>query len=878
MNMKKSIFATLLSAVVLLLAGSYALDAKTAAVIKPYDLRCNYHSEPIGIDQTSPMLSWKIESNVNNILQTAYQILVSSSLEKLDNGEADLWDSGKVNSSQFTGIVYSGAELQSRCKYFWKVRIWTADDKVTEWSDAASFEMGLLHESDWWGGWIAYSAGMPGRILYYKATVAYGKKPVKEARIYIAGLGFYELEINHKKVGDHVLDPAQATYSKTIYYATYDVSDCFTEEANTIVVAVAPGWYGSPKLRMQMHVLFEDGTQAALTAGDMRTITTGTTMYSTVYDGEIYDGREENPELYQPYRPAGLMNKVWGFAYNTDEPVGKMVSQQVEPIKVVESFAPASISEPEPGVYVVDAGRNLAGWAALSVEGMGGKQVTLSYAETIRDNGLVNQDNLRNAKARDSFIPADDAKMTWEPKFTYHGFRFVQIEGLDKAPSIDDVQIKVVRSAVEKVSSFNCGNQLLNDINTMVVNTEASNLHSVPTDCPQRDERMGWLNDLTVSLYIAAFNFDMSNFFPKFFHDICDTQGEDGTITCVAPFRFGARPADPVCASFLLFAYESYKFYGNKNLIVDGFDNMKGWVDYLYSRTDNGIVNYSYYGDWCPPREFLVHPDSGVSKYTPGLYISSGYLYYCATILSQMAEVAGRKSEVAKYKAMAEEVAAAMNREYWDESAGGYGTNNQSANAFALFLGIVPEKNIQRVVDNLVEDVKAHDYHLTTGNLCTKYLMEMLTEYGHADVAYKVATQTTYPGWGFMLANGATTLWERWEYLTGDAMNSHNHPMMGSIGSWFYKYLAGINPEFDHPAFEHFIIKPYIIDGLGFAEGEMNTVKGKIRSAWKTKGRNVTLEVTIPAGTSATVYIPSAKGFTPKEVGSGQYTFKSTWK
>lgn len=873
--MKRSLIVTFLSAVVIFLAGNHALDARTVAVVKPYDLKCNYHSEPIGVDQMKPLLGWKIESNVDNTVQTAYQILVSSSPEKLERGEADLWDSGKVESSQFTGIPYDGAELQSRCRYYWKVRIWTGDGNATSWSDAASFEMGLLHESDWWGGWVAYSAGMPGRVLYYKATVAYGRKPVKDARIYIAGLGYYELEINHKKVGDHVLDPAQATYSKTIYYATYDVSDCFTEDANTIVVAVAPGWYGTPKLRMQMHVLFEDGTQAALTSGDMRAVSTGPTMYSTVFDGEHFDAREGNPELYTPYKPALLMNKLWAFAYNTDEPVGRMVSQQVEPIKVVESFAPAAVTEPAPGVFVVDAGRNLAGWISLSVEGMGGKEVTLRYAETVRDNGLANQDNLRNAKATDSFIPADDARITWEPKFTYHGFRFVQIDGLQKTPSADDIRIKAVRSSVEKISSFNCSNQLLNDINTMVVNTESSNLHSVPTDCPQRDERMGWLNDLTVSLYIAAFNFDMSNFFPKFFHDICDTQGEDGTITCVAPFRFGARPADPVCASFLLFAYESYKFYGNKSLIVDGFDNMKDWVDYLYSRTDHGIVNYSYYGDWCPPREFLAHPDGGVSKYTPGLYISTGYLYYCATLLSQMAEVAGRKPEAARYKAMAEETAAAINREYWDEAAGGYAANNQASNAFALFLGIVPEKNVSRVVDNLVEDVKAHDYHLTTGNLCTKYLMEMLTEHGHVEEAYRIATQTTYPGWGFMLANGATTLWERWEYLTGDAMNSHNHPMMGSIGSWFYKYLAGINPEFKHPAFEHFTIKPCIVKDLDFAEGEMDTVKGKVRSAWHRKGRSLTLEVTIPAGTSATVFIPSSKGYTSKEVGSGYHTFKT---
>jgi len=853
----------------------FSASAKDVKVTQVVDLQCNYQTEPLGIDQEQPQLSWKLKSNASNVLQTAYQVLVASSLDALAADNGDLWDSGKQESSQSTGVIYAGKQLNSRGRYYWKARIWEKDGTVTEWSEPTFFEMGLLHESDWWGGWIGYAGGMPGRVIYFKATAAYGGKKVKDARIYIAGLGFYELEINHKKVGDRVLEPAQSTYSKTVYYSTYDITDCFDQDNNTIVIAVCPGWYGTPKLKMQMHVFFEDGTQDAMTSGNLRGISTGSTMYSTVYDGEVYDAREENPDLYKPFIPVALMNKVWGLAYNTDEPVGKMVSQQIEPIKVVEELVPVSITEPQKGVYVVDAGRNLAGWAQLTVSGMGGKKVTMRFAETVRENGLINQDNLRNAKVEDSFIPADDQPFTWEPKFTYHGFRFVQIDGLEKAPSVDDIRIKVVRSSVARTARFSCSNDLLNRIDQMVVNTEASNLHSVPTDCPQRDERMGWLNDLTVRIDQAMYNFDMSRFYPKFFWDIVDTQGEDGTITCVAPFRFGMRPADPVCASFLLFAYNCYKFYGNKSLIIDGFDCMKGWVDYLHSRTQDGIVDYSYYGDWCPPREFLMSPDNGVSKYTPGKYISSGYLCYCAKILSQMAEVAGRPEDAEKYSKLSSEIAAAINRTYYNEQTGGYAENNQAANSFALFLGIVPEDKVAKVVENLAADVKAHDYHLTTGNLCTKYLLEQLTEHGHAEEAYKIATQTTYPGWGFMLENGATTLWERWEYLTGDAMNSHNHPMMGSVGSWFYKYVAGIQPEFDRPAFEHINIKPYVFAEMDHAEGELQTVKGKVSSSWTKKGKTLSLDVEIPAGTTATVGIPSRKGYTYQEVGSGKHHFTS---
>lgn len=841
-------------------------------------LECNYQAAPLGIDDAHPQFSWRIVSNTENTMQTAYQILVSSSRELLSADEGDVWDSGKQLSAKSAGVTYDGKELKSRRKYYWKVRMWTDKKTVTDWSEPAFFEMGLLNERDWVGGWIGYAGGMPGRVLYFKNTFAPGKK-VKEARVYIAGLGFYELEINHKKVGNHVLDPAQSTYSKHIYYATYDVSDCFNAaEPNTIVVTVAPGWYGTPRLRFQMHALLEDESEILVTSNELRAITTGPTMYSSVYDGERFDAREENPETYKPSYPQGLMNKLWGFAYNTDEPVGRMVSQQVEPIEIVETLTPVSIREPAHHIYVADAGRNLAGWAALRVSGMSGRKVTLRFAETLSDNGLVNQDNLRNAKAEDSFILDSDEPQFWEPKFTYHGFRYVQIEGLDKAPGKEDLKIKVVRTAVQRTGHFSCSNQLLNDIYRMVVNTESANLHSIPTDCPQRDERMGWLNDLTARIDQEIYTFNMARFYPKFFLDVVDTQDENGTITCAAPFRFGARPADPVCVSFLLMAYKSYQFYGNAQLIRKHFDDMKAWIDYLYSRTNNGIVDYSYYGDWCPPDAFAVTPGSAVSRDTPGLFMSTGYLYYGATLLSEMAKVTGRSADASRYASMAAEIAIAFNREYWNESTGGYASNNQASNSFALFLGIVPKDKIQRVVDNLAADVKAHGYHLTTGNLCTKYLLEQLTEHGHAEEAYRIATQTTYPSWGFMLANGATTLWERWEYLTGDAMNSHNHPMMGSVGSWLYKYVVGINPDFDHPAFEHFTIRPYIFTEMDFAEGELKTVKGTIRSAWKKKGHTLMLEVTIPANSRATVVLPSAKGDIVHEVGSGEHRFKSILK
>ena len=868
-------------------------------MLKIVGLTCEYATNPIGLDLKSPRLSWQIESEQRGILQTAYQILVSGSPEELSQNKGDIWDSSRINTDASAGISYNGAELSSGTRYYWKVRVWTNDNRESEWSEPSFFEMGLLKPEDWKSDWIAYVPGIPGKVLYFKTT--FNKdKPVKRARAYLSGLGFYEMHINKKKVGDHVLEPAQSTYSRRIYYSTYDVTGYLSEDTNVILVSVAPGWYGTPSLRIQLEITYSDGSRTWITSNDMRHVTTGPVVYSTIFDGEGYDARLARADLYKPGVPVGLMNKDWAWAHNTDDPGNNMVSQKLEPIKVVDTIVPTIINEPVPGIYVIDAGRNLAGWAALTVKGKEGTKISLKFAESLYENGLVNQENLRNAKAEDTYILNGKGVESWHPSFTYHGFRYIQVEGFPYRPQPGDIRVHVVRSAVARTGKFACSNKLLNDIHQMIVNTEASNLHSVPTDCPQRDERMGWLNDLTVRIEQAIYNFNMSRFYPKFIDDVEDTQNSDGSITCVAPFRFGMRPADPVSASYLLLAWKCYEFYGDERVVREHYAGMKAWVDFLYSRTENGIVNYSYYGDWCPPKEFGDASNSAVSKNTPGKMISTGYLYYCAKIISDMARITGNKADQNYYKQLAARTAKAFNDTYWNGQLGGYASNNQASNSFALYMGLVDQKNVPGVVSNLAEDVKRHGYHLTTGNLCTKYLMEMLTEHGYAEVAYKIAAQTTYPGWGYMLANGATTLWERWEYATGDAMNSHNHPMMGSVDSWFYKYVLGIKPDINYPAFQKFTIRPVIFNELDFAEGELITVKGVIKSAWRKSNGILSLNVTIPANTTARICIPAKNagaiteggekltkikelvilpgeedGYVVLQAGSGDYRFKT---
>jgi alpha-L-rhamnosidase len=566
--------------------------------LKVLDLKCEYASDPIGLDEQSPQLSWRMESVNRGVLQTAYQIIVASTPENLALDRGDIWDSEKISASRSSGVSYQGKELTSRERYYWKVRIWDSKNNLSNWSEPAFFEMGLLKQEDWNADWIGFAPGRSGQVLYFKHCLHIDKE-VRKARAYVSGIGYYEFHINGKKAGDHVLDPATCDYNKRVYYATYDIAD-FLEKENAFVVTVGPGWYGIPKLKMLVELSYADGTFESFSSNDMRTVTTGPITRSSIYDGETYDAREETPDFYTSLIPSFLMNDKWGFAPLADDPGGRMVSQKMEPIKITATLIPEIIREPVQGIYVIDAGQNLAGWASLKVRGEKGMVITLKFAETLYKNGTVNQENLRSAKALDTYILRGEGEEQWEPAFTYHGFRYIQVEGFPYAPKIGDISVKVVRSAVNPVGKFNCSSDLLNRIHKMVVSTEASNLHSIPTDCPQRDERMGWLNDLTVRIEQALYNFDLSRFYSKFIDDIGDTQGEDGRITDTAPYRYGSKPADPVSASYLLLAFKSYEFYGNEKIVREHYKGMKAWVDYLNSRTEDGIVNYSYYGDWCP--------------------------------------------------------------------------------------------------------------------------------------------------------------------------------------------------------------------------------------------------------------------------------------
>ncbi len=831
------------------------------------DLRCEYTENPLGLDVRQPQFSWRLHDHRRNQDSSAYHILVSSNPEELRNNQGTKWDSGKVTSNAQMSVCYEGLSLTSTERCYWKVRVWDRNGAPTDWSETAWFEMGLLNAADWISEWYGYPAGYTGRALYFR-TFYTVKAPFHRARAYVAGLGLYEFYVNGAKANDHVLEPAQTDYSKRVLYTTIDIGPYLHQGRNVLGAIVGHGWYGATKLRAQIYIDYEDGTRDVLRMArtGMRnqsdwSVNVGPIVSDSIYDGEVYDARLELPGWcdQQMENNADLQRK-WLVAVPVDGPAGTMQAQPLEPIRVVDHVDAVAMHEVVPGVHVFDMGQNLVGWVRLRVNGERSTPVTLRFSENLADDGTVDQGNLRNAQCSDTYILKGGDSEEWEPRFTYHGFRYVQVEGYPGTPGLDSILGCVVHSDIASRGQFECSNDLLNRLQRAVLWTESGNLHGLPTDCPQRDERMGWLNDMTVRAEEAHYNFDLNRLHAKWIRDIHDEQDlVSGAIADTAPFRFGARPADPVTMCYLLVPWMLYQHYGNSAVMIEHYEALKAWVDYLTTRAKEDIVDYSYYGDWSPPVHEAVQTRYGagaVSANTPGTLMSTGYYYLGCRLISLIAGVLGIDADVAAYRTKAEHTYAAFNRTFWDERKQVYGSGNQACCCFPLYMGLVPDERRAPVLEGLLHDVQAHDFHLTTGNLCSKYLLEVLSENGLHDVAYRIATQTSYPSWGYMLANGATTIWERWEHTKETSMHSKNHPMMATFSAWYYRYLAGIRLTPDTVGFSSFIVQPYLVDELSHVTARLETVRGIVESAWKREGEGLHLHVSIPINSNATIGIP----------------------
>jgi alpha-L-rhamnosidase len=817
--------------VLLLMAKTAGAQNAPPPASAPVYLRCEYLTDPMGVDVREPRFFWIPDHAGRGQAQSAYQVLVSTSPDCV---QGDVWDSGKVASAEFTQVVYRGKPLASDTTYYWKVRWWDKEGQPSPYSAVARFDTGLFERGEWKGLWIG-GANQLRKEFNVEAAVV-------RARAYICGLGYYELRVNGRKVGANVLDPAWTTYEKRALYVTYDLAPYLKPGANAVAVVLGNGWFKRKELLAQIHLEVAGGKKTVIATDRTWKVKDGPVVADSIYNGETYDARLETAG----WDRAGFNDRGWKAAEAVEGAKGVLSAQMMPPIRVTDTLVPLKMTNPAPGVYVFDMGQNASGWARLRVTGPRGAAVRMRFAEIIYENGAVNQENLRSARAEDTYILKGEAEEVWEPRFTYHGFRYVEVTGFPGVPTLETIRGRVVHSAVRPSGSFACSKPVLNAIQRIVTWGQKTNLHSIPTDCNQRDERMGWMGDAQGTAEEAMMNFDMAAFYTNFLRDILDVQDEKGQITDTVPHIWGSRPADPAWGTaYPLIAWYMYQSYGDRRILEEHYAGLRKYVEFLKSRAENGLLKYSYYGDWV-----------AVEK-TPGSIVSSFYYYYDVKILSEVAKILGKEADAKAYGQLAEEIKTAFHREYFDPKTGGYATNTQTANALALFLELAPKEARGSAWGNLFESLAyGHNSHLTTGIIGTKYVMEVLTRFGNSDLAYDIASQTTYPSWGYMIENGATTLWELWQKREGPSMNSHNHPMFGSVGSWFYKALAGINPDPEAVGFRKIALAPQMVRDLTYAAGSVDTVRGRVLCSWKRTAKTVTLVAVIPMGSEAEVAIP----------------------
>lgn len=858
--------------------------------IKIYSVRCEYGTNPVGIDVAAPRFSWKIKALERGAGQNACRIIV-----KNQDGEA-MWDTGKMISGDTVNVTYAGKPLSSRTLYYWELQVWDRNDTEIE-AGTYSFETAILDPGEWKAQWIR------GKNMFRKAFCA--DKAIVKARAYICGLGYYELYVNGTKIGDHVLDPAWTDFDQKCFYVTYDITDnlCAGENAIGVLLGngryspyettIAKNWhplkkYGpSPVLFYQQYILYADGTEEILCSDTSWKTDESPITFDDIYDGEHYDATREQPGWNMP----GFDDAVWEKAIPVEEKMGKLVSQgTVPPIRVVKPRTAVSMTQPAPGVYLYDFGQNFAGWVRLKVKGEQGALIRLHFAELKdEDTGMLNPNTNRNAEATDTYICRGDLEEVFEPHFTYHGFRYVELTGYPGTPSIDTVEARVVHTSVERIGSFFCGNELINKIHSNYIWTQVSNIHSVPTDCCQRDERMGWVGDAQMSAEAAAFNFDMASFYSKFEADIRESQLESGSVAGVSPAYWSCYPADPTYATACVeFPWVVSRYYEDARIIEESLDTMTRWVDYLTSQEDeDGIVSFGLFGDWCPPMH--ANPVD-----TPFEITSTWYYSHDAWAVSKMAERIGKKDIAEKYAAISKRAADAFNRRFLkgdrysasrfsDEEleekikswlnvlppeqrpavkkryATLYSSSSQTSNLLPLWLGITPEENREEVLTTLIQDLEVtRAWHINTGVIGLKFLFDVLIANGYEDLAYRLITQKSFPSFGYQIEKeNATTLWERWEYLANDkCFNSHSHPFAGSVDVYFYKILAGLGLDENAPGFSNIIFRPVMSGNLPYASASVDSVRGYIRSAWKRDDKALSYEIEIPGNATGMVYIP----------------------
>jgi len=889
---------------VLVLAGAttaWPTDAAGAAgSLVPLALRCEYATNPLGLDNPTPRLSWKLESASRAQAQTAYQILAASATQRLADGQGDFWDSGKVLANQTIGVPYRGQPLPSLQPAFWKVRVWDNQGRPSGWSKPARWEMGLLSPQDWQAQWLNDGKSNPEKdadfyqedpapLFRKEFTLA---KPITRARLHVSGLGYYEASVNGQRVGDHVLDPGWTQYSERVLYSTYDVTDQVRPGANCLGITLGNGWYnplplrmwghlnlrehlpvGRPRFIAQLEVEFTDGTHAAVVSDASWKVADGPIRFNSIYLGESYDARRE----VAGWNRVGCDDSSWRRAGLATEPIGRLHAQAQPPIRVTKTLKTVGLSEPKPGVFIFDFGQNFAGWVNLKLSAPAGTKVMLRYGELLHPDGTLNPmtsvagqiKGTRPTKEgqaesvggpgapavawqSDTYVAKGKGTESYTPRFTFHSFRFVELTGLPGKPARDALTGLRLNADVEPVGSFECSNDLFNRIQKMCDWTFLSGLFSVQSDCPHR-ERFGYGGDLAATSEAFMMNYDMASFYAKVVRDWQDSARPDGRLTDTAPF-VGIQ----YCGLAWAMAHpwlqrQLYQYYGDRQLIAEQYDTARRWLDLEAGNYPNGIVK-----EGLSDHEGLA-PAPAAAMVTP-LFAGS------AKTVSELAAILDHKAESQRYERLSQRIQKAYLGKFLDPTNGQVGPGTQASQAFALYLGLVPEKQRAAVLQFLLDDIRRrYDGHLATGIFGTKFMLDVLSRAGEAELASTMVSQKTYPGWGYMLENGATSLWEHWQ--ASDNTYSQNHPMFGSVSEWFYHWLGGIQPAAEAVGFDQIVIRPQVVKDLDWVRCSYNSVRGMIVCNWKRVGNRLILEAEIPANTKALVYLPASEPGQVKESG-----------
>jgi alpha-L-rhamnosidase len=855
-------------------------SCQTPQKVKIDGLQVEYLSDPLGVDTQQPRFSWKIVSEERGVLQDAYQVILAESLKDIKNETGEVWNTGRVSGDQSTNLAYAGPQLQSNKKYYWRVRIWINEEKSL-WSEPAFFQTGILDNSEWQAKWITTTDEIVNESPLMRKEFEVEKK-IEQAFVYVTASGFYELFLNGEKVGDHVLDPGVTDYRKTILYSTYDVTSMMEKGLNVAGAMLGNGawnmrktegrwsWgggstFGNPSFYMQLIITHSDGSQSVIVSDETWKTAPGPIIFNNLYGGEDYDARKELPG----WSASGFDDSEWELVALAKQPGGKLKSQLMPAIKVTNTLLPVKETNPEPGVFLFDLGQNMAGWWQLEVQGTPGQVIRVRGAETLNDSlfakPLEKGDSLStkfryHAETWTDYTLKSDRIEMYEPRFFYTGFRYIEVTTNDgKNPKKLNVKGKVVRSALGHNGVFVSSDSLLNQIHRAGVWSQMSNTQSYPTDCPHR-EKGAYNGDGQVIAETSMHDFMMAPFYTKWLNDMRDSQERNGRIPNTSPVLVGGMGGGVAWGSaYILIPWWMNHYYGDSLMLKEHYPTMKRYVNYLKelgSKDEDPsepfiIDNFDGYwyslGEWCAP---------GQSDCPNHAVVNTFYYYNNSLLLSKIAGELGFTQDARYYRALSDTIRQEFNRKFFDPETGLYGTKDtfQTYQLLALVGNMVPQDYREKVFRTVVDDIQKRGDHLNTGIIGTKYLWPVLVQGGENDLAYRVATQTTYPSYGYWINNGATTLLEEWA-----GRNSHNHQMFGSVTEYFYKFLAGIQSPMEGKTtrgYKNIYIEPYVPQGLGSVTASVETVAGQIVSSWKKESGLFIHEVSVPANTTATVALP----------------------